>query len=157
MKRRQEQLALFLALGPLRSISSATASAQVTPPDLVGTIKDSSGGVVPGVTVALTNEATGVSRSTTTTDSGTYIFTSLQPGRYRLTAELSGFRKIERTRVELQVNQRAQIDLDLEVGLVSESLLIEGKAPLLETQSSVLGSAIEQKQLQDLPRNVLNS
>ena len=119
MKRRQEQLALFLALGSLLFISSATASAQVTTADLVGTIKDSSGGVVPGVTVALTNEATGVSRSTTTTDSGTYIFTSLQPGRYRLTAELSGFRKIERTGVELQVNQRAQIDLDLEVGLVS--------------------------------------
>jgi len=156
MKRRQEQLALFLALGSLLFISSATASAQVTTADLVGTIKDSSGGVVPGVTVALTNEATGVSRSTTTTDSGTYIFTSLQPGRYRLTAELSGFRKIERTGVELQVNQRAQIDLDLEVGLVSESLLIEGKAPLLETQSSVLGSVIEEKQVQDLPLNGRN-
>src|SRR5437764_389000 len=156
MKRRQQQLALFLALGSLLFISSATASAQVTTADLVGTIKDSSGGVVPGVTVALTNEATGVSRSTTTTDSGTYIFTSLQPGRYRLTAELSGFRKVERTGVELQVNQRAQIDLDLEVGLVSESLLIEGKAPLLETQSSVLGSVIEEKQVQDLPLNGRN-
>src|SRR5713101_6871515 len=140
MKRRQEQLALFLALGSLLFISSA--GAQVTTADLVGTIKDSSGAVVPGVTVALTNEATGVIRSATTSDGGTYIFTSLQPGRYRLTAELSGFRKVERTGVELQVNQRAQIDLDLEVGLVSESLLIEGKAPLLETQSSVLGSVI---------------
>src|SRR5207249_1861354 len=156
MKRRQQQLALFLALGSLLFISSATASAQVTTADLVGTIKDSSGGVVPGVTVALTNEATGVSRSTTTTDGGAYIFTSLQPGRYRLTAELPGFRKVERTGVELQVNQRAQIDLDLEVGLVSESLLIEGKAPLLETQSSVLGSVIEEKQVQDLPLNGRN-
>jgi outer membrane receptor protein involved in Fe transport len=122
----------------------------------VGTIKDSSGAVVPGVTVALTNEATGVSRSTTTGGAGTYIFTSLQPGRYRLTAELPGFRKVERTGVELQVNQRAQIDLDLELGLVSESLLIEGKAPLLETQSSVLGSVIEEKQVQELPLNGRN-
>ena len=156
MKRRQEQLVLFLALGSLLFIASATARAQVTTADLVGTIKDSSGAVVPGVTVALTNEATGVSRSTTSGDGGTYSFTSLQPGRYRLTAELQGFRRIERTGVELQVNQRAQIDLDLEIGLVSESLLIQGTAPLLETQSSVLGSVIEEKQVRDLPLNGRN-
>ena len=137
-------------------VTSALASAQVTTADLVGTIKDSSGAVVPGVTVALTNEATGVSRSATTGDGGTYIFTSLQPGRYRLTAELPGFRKVERTGVELQVNQRAQVDLDLEVGLVSETVLIEGTAPLLETQSSVLGNVIEEKQVQELPLNGRN-
>src|SRR6185312_5756069 len=116
-----------LALGSLLVRSAALSNAQVTTSDLFGTIKDSSGAFVPGVTVALTNEATGVSRSTTTGGAGTYVFTSLQTGRYRLTAELPGFRKVERTGVELQVNQRAQIDLDLELGLVSESLLIEGK------------------------------
>ncbi len=116
MKLRQEQFSLLLALGFLLLLSSTTADAQVTTADLVGTIKDSSGAVVPGVTVALTNEATGVSRSATTGDGGTYIFTSLQPGRYRLTAEVPGFRKVERTGVELQVNQRAQVDLELEVG-----------------------------------------
>src|SRR3989442_3093854 len=156
MKLRQEQLSLLLALGSLLLVSSSMAKAQVTSADLVGTIKDSSGAVVPGVTVALTNEATGVSRSATSSDGGTYIFTSLLPGRYRLTAELAGFRKVERTGVELQVNQRAQIDLDLEVGLVSESVVIEGTAPLLETQSSVLGSVIEEKQVQDLPLNGRN-
>jgi hypothetical protein len=156
MKRRREQLALFLALGSLLFVSPATARAQVTTADLVGTIKDSSGAVVPGATVALTNEATGVSRSTTTSDSGTYSFTSLPPGRYRLSAELSGFRRIERTGVDLQVNQRAQIDLGLELGSVSESVVIQGTAPLLETQSSVLGSVIEEKQVQDLPLNGRN-
>src|SRR5712691_6139684 len=105
MKRRQEQLSLLLALGSLLFVSSAMANAQVTTADLVGTIKDSSGAVVPGVTVALTNEATGVSRSATTSGGGTYIFTSLQPGRYTLTAELAGFRKVDRTGVELQVQR----------------------------------------------------
>ena len=151
MKLKQEPLSLLLVLGSLLFLSSTTARAQVTTADLVGTIRDSSGGVVPGVTVALTNEATGVSRSATTGDGGTYIFTSLQPGRYRLTAEIQGFRKVERTGVELQVNQRAQIDLALELGLVSETVLIVGDAPLLETQSSVLGTVIEEKQVQDLP------
>src|SRR5215813_14258025 len=106
----------LLAVGCLLLVSSALAHAQVTTADLVGTIKDSSGAVVPGVTVALTNEATGVIRSTTTGDAGTYSFTSLQPGRYRLTAELQGFRTVERTGVELQINQRAQVDMDLEIG-----------------------------------------
>lgn len=151
MKLRQEPLSRLLALGSLLLLLSATARAQVTTADLVGTIRDSSRGVVPGVTVALTNEATGVSRSATTGAGGSYIFTSLQPGRYKLTAEIPGFRKVERTGVELQVNQRAQIDLDLELGLVSETVLIVGSAPLLETQSSVLGSVIEEKQVQDLP------
>jgi hypothetical protein len=156
MKVSQRPLSLLLALGSLLLLLSATAHAQVTTADLVGTITDSSGAVVPGVTVALTNEATGVSRSATTGAGGTYIFTSLQPGRYKLTAEISGFRKVERTGVELQVNQRAQIDLALEVGLVSETLLIVGTAPLLETQSSVLGSVIEEKQVQELPLNGRN-
>ena len=130
---------------------SAMAYAQVTTADLVGTIRDTSGGIVPGVTVVLTNEATGVSRTVTTSAAGTYIFTSLQPGRYLLTAEIQGFRKVERTGVELQVNQRAAIDLQLEVGLISETVTIAGQAPLLETQSSVLGTVIEEKQVQDLP------
>jgi hypothetical protein len=156
MKLRQEHLSLLLALSSLLLLSPAMASAQVTTADLVGTIKDSTGGVLPGVTVAVTNEATGVSRSATTGDSGTYIFTSLQPGRYKLTAEAPGFRRVERRGVELQVNQRAQIDLDLEVGLVGETVLIEGTAPLLESQSSVLGSVIQEKQVQDLPLNGRN-
>ena len=116
MKLVQEKFSPLLALGFLLFLSSATANAQVTTADLVGTIKDNSGAVVPGVKVALTNEATGVSRSATTGDDGNYIFTSLQPGRYTLSAEAPDFSKAVRTNVELQVNQRAEIDLELEVG-----------------------------------------
>jgi len=150
MNLRHVLILVLLAAGALW-LSSTPAIAQVTTADLVGTIKDTSDAIVPGVTVTVTNEATGVSRSATTSAGGTYIFTSLQPGRYRLTAELQGFRKVERTGVELQLNQRAQIDMELEVGLLSETVLIEGTAPLLETQSSVLGTVIEEKQVQDLP------
>jgi hypothetical protein len=132
------------------------AHGQVTTADLVGTIRDSSRGVVPGAKVVITNQATGVSRSATTGDDGNYIFTSLQPGGYTLTAEAAGFRKVERTGVQLQVNQRAQVDLDLEVGRLGETVVIEGTAPLLESQSSVLGSVIQEKQVQDLPLNGRN-
>jgi outer membrane receptor protein involved in Fe transport len=144
------------ALGSFLLLASAVTGAQVTTADLVGTIRDTSGGVMPGVVVTVTNEATDVTRTMTTGERGTYIFTSLQPGRYRLSAEISGFRKVERTGIELNVNQRAQIDLELAVGLVSETVLIVGDAPLLETQSSVLGTVIEEKQVQELPLNGRN-
>jgi hypothetical protein len=156
MKPRHEKLSLLLAAGLLLALASVTASAQVTTADLVGTVRDNAGAVVPGVRVTLTNDATGVSRSVTTDDDGNYIFTSLQPGRYSLAAEATGFRKVERTGVELQVNQRAQIDVELQVGQVGETVQISGTPPLLESQSSVLGSVIQERQVQDLPLNGRN-
>jgi hypothetical protein len=106
--------------------------------------------------VTLTNDATAVSRTVTTDDGGNYVFTALQPGRYTLRAEAAGFRKIERGNIELQVNQRAHVDLELQVGEVSDTVRIEGTAPLLESQSSVLGSVIQERQVQDLPLNGRN-
>ena len=143
-------------IGSLLCLTPAAARAQVTTADLVGTIRDATGGVVPGVTVSVTNEATGVTRSATTGEGGTYSFTALPPGLYKLTAELSGFRKVERTGVALQVNQRAQIDMVLEVGLLTETVKIEGTPPLLESQSSVLGTVIQEQQVQELPLNGRN-
>ena len=156
MNRWQGTISLFFTLSFLLTISSLTASAQVTTADLVGTAKDNSGAVVPGVKVTLTNDATSVSRTVITDDDGNYSFTSLQPGRYSLAAEAAGFRRVERTGVELQVNQRAQIDFDLQVGQVGETVQISGTPPLLENQSSVLGSVIQEQQVQDLPLNGRN-
>jgi hypothetical protein len=155
MKLWQTKLPLLL-ISTFFLLLSVTARAQVTTADLVGTVKDHTGAVVNGAKVTITNEATGVSRSFTTASDGNYIFTSLQPGRYALSVEAQGFRKVERTGVELQVNQRAQIDLDLQVGQVGETVLIESTTPLLEGQSSVLGSVIQEKQVQDLPLNGRN-
>ena len=156
MRHWQQRFLRPLLLSSLLALWSFTGSAQVTTADLVGTIKDNTGAVVRGVKVTLTNDAMGVSRTIVTDDDGNYIFTSLQPGRYTLAAEAAGFRKVERTGVELQVNQRAQIDVDLQVGSVGETVQIEGTAPLLESQSSVLGSVIQERQVQDLPLNGRN-
>ena len=132
------------------------ATAQVTTADLVGTVRDNSGAVVRGVKVILTNVATNVSRNIITDESGNYIFTALQPGAYKLTAEADGFRRVERTGVVLQINQRAQVDVELQVGAVGETIQVTGSAPLLESQSSVLGSVIQEQQVQDLPLNGRN-
>ena len=135
---------------------SLSANAQVTTADLVGTVKDDAGAVVRGARVTIRNEATSVSRSITTASDGNYIFTSLQPGRYAITVEAQGFRKLERTGIELQVNQRAEVDLDLQVGQVGETVLVASTTPLLESQSSALGSVIQETQVQDLPLNGRN-
>jgi hypothetical protein len=156
MKRLHENSSLILAVSLLMALSSISVRGQVTTADLVGTIRDNTGAVVSAVRITLTNDATGVARSTVADQEGNYIFTSLQPGRYTLSAEAPGFRKVERTGVELQVNQRAQIDIDLQVGSVGETVQISGAAPLLESQSSVLGSVIQERQVQDLPLNGRN-
>ncbi len=145
-----------LLFGLFLLLLSGTVFAQVTTADLVGTVRDNSGAVVRNVKVTLTNVATNVGRNIVTDDSGNYVFTALQPGIYKLTAEADGFRRVERTGVELQVNQRAQIDIEMQVGAVGETVQITGSAPLLESQSSVLGSVIQEQQVQDLPLNGRN-
>src|SRR4030095_7979979 len=101
-------------------------------------------------------EATGVSRAVQTGTEGNYLITQLHPGRYILTAEIPGFRKLVQKGIERQVNPRAQIDLVLQIGEVSEIVSVEATAPLLENQSSVLGSVISETQVQDLPLNGRN-
>ena len=146
----------ILAIALLSLFKGALVQAQVTTADLIGTVTDSSGAVVVSAQVTATNEGTGLARSAQTDASGNYLISQLAPGRYTLSAELAGFKKLVQTGIELQVNQRAQINLALEVGEVSQVVEVEGTAPLLESQSSVLGSVISQTQVQDLPLNGRN-
>ena len=146
-----------VALAILLCLAAAfDASAQITTADLVGTVRDASRSVVPGVSVTATNEATGVGRSTATDATGNYLITQLPPGKYVLNAELPGFRRYMRSGIELRVNQRAQVDIVLQVGEVSQTVEVTGAPPLLESQSSVLGSVIAENQVRDLPLNGRN-
>ena len=111
---------------------------------MVGTVTDSSGAVVVSAQVTATNEGTAQARSAQTDASGNYLISQLHPGRYTLSCELAGFKKLVQKGIDLQVNQRAQIDLVLQIGEVSEIVSVEGTAPLLESQSSVLGSVISE-------------
>src|SRR5262245_45304581 len=87
---------------------------------VVGTARDASGAVMPGVKVSVTNEATGVSVNQLSNDVGAYSFTTLMPGKYRIVAELAGFRSVDISGIELQVNQTARYDLTMQVGQVTE-------------------------------------
>jgi len=109
----------------LLGADSRSAGAQGVTATLLGTVRDVSQGSIPGVTVEATRVGTDVVRSTVTNDRGDYTLSSLQPGLYRVAAELSGFKRAILDRVELNVNQTARLDFVLEVGGVEDTVQVE--------------------------------
>src|SRR6266849_1592388 len=95
-----------------------------------GETRDSSGAVISAVAVSATNNGTNAVRTAITNDAGVYSFPSLPPGTYTLRAEKPGFRAVVRNQVELQVQQAARVDFDLQVGQVSESIEVRSDAPM---------------------------
>ncbi|HET7695679.1 MAG TPA: carboxypeptidase regulatory-like domain-containing protein [Vicinamibacterales bacterium] len=106
-------------------LMAAGAAAQSVTGEIRGTVRDSSGGVLPGVTVTVTNTGTGLTRTDTTSDTGTYVFPSLPIGTYTVSAELQGFRKAERAGFALVADGRITADFSLGVGSVTETITVE--------------------------------
>ena len=109
-----------------------------------------------GVHRLLANAQTGLSREATTGQNGNYLFTILQPGTYNLSVEAQGFRRTVQNNIELQVNQRAEVNLQLQVGQVTDTLEVTGTAPLLEAESSTLGTVVNTQFTEELPLNGRN-
>jgi hypothetical protein len=130
--------------------------AQVSTAELGGAVTDASGANVTGAKVTLANKDTGLAREASSDQLGNYIFTLIPPGNYTLSTEAQGFKKIVQSDINLQVNQRARIDVALQVGQVSETVEVAAAAPLLESQSSSLGGVIAEKFVGDLPLNGRN-
>ncbi len=120
---------------------------------LTGTVGDPSGAVIGGASVKVTHEATNLSASAVSNESGRYFIPSLRPGVYTISASHAGFKTRVHSGVTLQVNQTAMLDLKLDVGDVAEQVTVAGEAPLLETQTSGRGSVIDQKKIVELPLN----
>ena len=127
--------------------------AQRSTGDLVGTVKDDSGGVLPGVVLTSKHMGTGLERTVTTNDAGNYVIASLPVGTYELSAELQGFQKSVITGINLQFDQRARIDVVLKVGAVEETLTVAGEAPLIETDTSTVGQIMSTETITALPLN----
>ncbi|MFN7914891.1 MAG: carboxypeptidase regulatory-like domain-containing protein [Vicinamibacterales bacterium] len=132
---------------------AAPAWAQFDSGSVLGTVRDSSGGVLPGVTVTLRNIDTGISATRTTDERGTYEFPTVRVGTYVVASELQGFSTREVRGVKLEIGARLRIDLELSVGAVSESVSVTGAAPLLQTDSSQRGQVITGEQTRALPLN----
>ncbi len=139
---------IFLTCGP--------CAAQVATAELTGTVLDSSGAAVAGAKVTVTDLATNLVHATVSDTSGVYVLTLLPPGDYTVTVEAAGFRKLVQTGVALQINQEAKLDLTLQVGAVTETMEVTGQAPLLQSESSSLGTVVNQKLVNELPLNGRN-
>jgi hypothetical protein len=123
---------------------------------ITGEVADSSGAVIAGASVSVTNMETGVRRQVLTNTSGAYSAPSLYPGAYEVRAEMAGFQTAVRSSVQLQVQQVARIDFELGVGQVTEVLNVTGGAPLLDTESATTGVVIENRRIVELPLNGRN-
>jgi TonB dependent receptor/Carboxypeptidase regulatory-like domain/TonB-dependent Receptor Plug Domain len=107
---------------------------------------------MPGVTVSLANQATGLNRRTVTTNSnGDYVFTSLIPGTYRVTVEAPGFKKAVQENIKLAVGETLELRIALEAGELSETVNVTSEAPIVSTASKEIGGHIDQRSLVELP------
>jgi hypothetical protein len=120
---------------------------------ILGRVTDSSGSIVPGSSIQVTNLATGVAIRGLTNDEGNYYVPFLIPGIYRISAEKSGFKRVVRDQIELNVNARLELNLTLEVGAVAETITVTGEAPLLDTTNGSVGRVIDSKETRELPLN----
>src|SRR5258708_11718245 len=121
-----------------------------------GDTRDASGAVVTGATVTAVNVATNAARSVTTNEAGDYSFPSLPPGTYSVKVEKSGFKTVIRNQIELQVQQSARVDFEMQVGQVSESIEVRASADLLASEDATVGTVIENKRIVELPLNGRN-
>jgi hypothetical protein len=129
----------------------AAAEAQVLYGTIVGNVKDASGGVVPGVTITVTNKDTNQTRSTLANDAGMYTFVSLQPGNYTLKAGVQGFKEYIKTDVMVTVNNVTREDVPLEVGARTEMVTVSAEATVLQTDKADVHKEINTKEVTNLP------
>jgi hypothetical protein len=143
--------ALAALLGMAVTARAQTASGQIT-----GTVTDSTGAVVPGATVTVNGELTGLKREGPTSKDGNYVFPLLPVGVYSITAELQGFRTAKRTGIRLNVDQVYRIDLQLQPGGLTEAVEVQAAAMAIDTETATVGQVITEKQITDLPLNGRN-
>jgi len=134
-------------------VSACSISAQEITGTLSGTVTDSSGAAVPDANVTILRTESGATRQTVTSDAGIFFFNSLTIGTYKITVEKAGFKSSETTNVALHVNDKLDLAIKLDIGNVSEKLVVSGEVPLLQTESAELSTLIASQQINDLPLN----
>jgi len=149
--RKTYSLILFCLLVSL----SKNVSAQENTADILGTISDARGAVVPGATVKAQNAATNETRTATTSSTGDYIFNLMPPGQYTITAEAPSFKKSTAT-LAVSAGDRARANLQLVVGDLTQTVEVAAQSPALQTDSATLSTVVGAQPVQDLPLNGRN-
>ncbi len=139
-------LVMALVVGLLPPASAQEVSAGIT-----GVVSDPSGAAIVGATVTAKDADRGFEYTTETNASGVYVFPRIPGGTYELSVEAQGFRKYVQTGLTLEVNQRARVDVSLQIGAVTETIEVTGEAPLLNTDTTIVGQTVDSTNLTETP------
>jgi len=144
-------LKTLLLLPALILASVAPAFAQAASASISGTITDAQGGVLPGVTLTVTNAENGVVRTSVTEGDGKYRVAGLNPGRYNMSADLPGFQTVAVKDITLQIGQDYTRDFQLALSTLQESVTVTGEAPIIEATKTEVATVVTQEQIETLP------
>src|ERR1041385_7355581 len=133
------------------AVPSGTLIAQATTGTIYGNVADSSGLAVTGANVKVINVATNVARTTTSGADGSFTLPFVPIGTYRVEIDSPGFKKFEQSGLVLDIDRNARINAILEIGQLTETVLVTSDAPLVETKAPALGVTIQNKEIDDLP------
>jgi hypothetical protein len=148
---------LILCLATLVCTSAAFAQAQSNAADLRGFVRDPQGAVVRGATVTARNTATNTTRTTTSNDDGLYQIVNLPPGNYEVTVEAANFKRAVLPTVTLTVGQRADLDIPLELGQISDTVTVtSANTDVVETSRTAVATTVDQQRINNLPINERN-
>ena len=131
------------------------ASSQVNTADILGTVSDPGGAVIPNVKITITNTATNDAKTVTTSSTGDFVVNLLPSGQYTVTAEAPSFKKAT-VNLSVVTGDRARADIKLEVGSVTEVVEVVAQSPALQTDSATLSTVVAAQSVQDLPLNGRN-
>jgi hypothetical protein len=146
MKRRVQSAVLVLVLA-----MSVRSAAQQGTAELRGRVLDSQGALLPGVTVVVRNQDTGMFRETVSNADGTYFVSGINPGAYEISAELQGFKKYSRRDVRLEIGKTTTIDVELAVGSLEEVVTVTAESPIVDVTSKEIGGTVTARELVELP------
>jgi len=140
------RMAIFAAV-----LLPVLAWGQETRGTILGRITDPSGAVIPGAEVRATNVATGVSAVARSNEAGNFTLPYLLPGTYTIQSGIAGFKKFVREGIQVRVNDTVELNIELQVGSTSESIVVTAETPLLSTAESSLGQVIDERRVVELP------
>jgi hypothetical protein len=123
---------------------------------VTGKVLDPDGLPLPGATVTVTNQATGVARAVTTETTGAYLVLNIEPGTYTVTVEMPGFAAAKRQDITLTAGSTIPLDLKLQVAGIAEEILVTGESPLVERSSNTVGGTLSRREIEEVPSNFRN-
>ena len=154
MRNRHSRIVVLLSMALLSFCSAA--GAQVTTGSILGTVHDSTGAVVPGATVTVTDNGKGTASTKQTDANGNYDVEFLIPGTYTVSVEMTGFKRSVSNNIALDIDQKAQVNFSLELGGTSETVEVNSTPPLIRLSSAELGDVVGKTQVEQLPLNGRN-